>query len=294
MPKTRSARSFLTAICYADIFDYPLDERELVYWSVGPVLEKRAVKPFPEGLYFLRGRKNIIPIRQKRQQWARDKWAIAERVGRWLRFVPSLYLVGVTGGLAMDNAHLNDDIDLFFIVSPGTLWTSRLVITLLVELLGLRRHPEDTQVENKVCLNMFMAADTLGLSAAERDLFAAHEVLQMEPLWDKQGMYKKFLKANSWVRNFLPNAWRQKTAALPVMRYTSGVLHGVCVFAFRLCERPVRYLQLRYMELRRTNEVITDTVLRFHPRDVRVRVKKELGRRLARYNIPLDNVFYGR
>jgi len=48
------------------------------------------------------------------------------------------------------------------------------------------------------------------LPESERDLFSAHEVLQMEPVFDRGNTYKKFLLANKWVKTFLPNAWRYR------------------------------------------------------------------------------------
>ena len=61
-----------------------------------------------------------------------------------------------------------------------------------------------------------------------------------------------------------------------------------------MIELLARKLQLWYMKKRRTNEVITDTALRFHPKDARVWVKKKFAARLKRYHIPLDKVFYAR
>lgn len=57
-------------------------------------------------------------------------------------------------------------------------------------------------------------------------------------------------------------------------------------------ERLARFIQLWYMRKRRTTEVISDRVLRFHPRDARIWVKDTLQKRLAPFNIPLDNIFY--
>ena len=59
-------------------------------------------------------------------------------------------------------------------------------------------------------------------------------------------------------------------------------------------EPVAKYLQLWYMRRHRTHEVLTDTVLRFHPKDARVWVKRKLAARLARLHIPLDIIFYGR
>ena len=87
----------------------------------------------------------------------------------------------------MDNADKQDDIDFFIITAKGTMWTTRLCSAFLLSAAGLRRTPNQKQVANKICLNMFMQEGDLSLPASERDLFSAHEVLQMVPLWEREG-----------------------------------------------------------------------------------------------------------
>jgi len=53
-------------------------------------------------------------------------------------------------------------------------------------------------------------------------------------------------------------------------------------------------VQLWYMKKHRTNEVISDTMLRFHPKDARIWIKREFAKRLARYNVPIDKFFNAR
>lgn len=213
-----AANATYITLAYADIFDYPLTDAELGLWMVFVNGEKQKVTG--GFLHYLPGRKHIIATRKKRKSWSKKKWEIAKKVGGLLRLVPTIQLVGVTGGLTMNNAGENDDIDLFFIVAPGSLWTSRLLATILMELVGKRRRPNDQNVTNKICLNMFMSSGALALPQKERDLFTAHEVLQMEPLWERSGTYQEFLQANSWVRTFLPNAWHWR-----IMNYELRIMN---------------------------------------------------------------------
>lgn len=265
-------------LAYADVFHYPLTRQELIRWFLYYPVR-------PNGVPKDAGSKK----KNSKAPWQANKWAIARRAGRWLCLIPTIQLVGVTGGLAMNNAARDDDIDLFFIVSCGTLWISRMLSTILVDILGLRRHPGDRHVANKVCLNMFMSQKAVGLPAADRDCFTAHEVLQMVPLWEQKGIYGKFLSANRWAETYLPNAWKEKKeTTVPLMCASFPPV----IWFMRLLEWPVKQLQLWYMARRRTREVITDTALRFHPKDARVWITKRLAVRLGRVGIPLDKVFY--
>lgn len=281
-------------IAYADIFDYPLTPQEVRLWSIG-----KTTVALPNKRYMtLRGRNRLIVLRAQREKWAKKKWRRAMWVASYFRWIPSLLLVGVTGGLAMNNVKRDDDIDLFIITSRGTLWTSRLLISILTQALGVRRLPNQKYVTDKICLNMFMAENALALNPRERDLFAAHEILQMRPLWERDGTYSRFLNANTWVKEFLPNAWEEKQK-LPITNNQSpNKLFSLCLdigyWILRIVEQPARLLQLWYMQTRRTSEVIEPGVLRFHPVDARTWVRNKYETRLKKLNLPLDNIFYHR
>ncbi len=301
--------AILISVLYADIFDYSFTLEEMRTWLVFYKNNQLSQKSFSHidvisrehAHYFvLPKRHSLIAIRKKRFKYSKEKWKSALRVSQILQILPSVQLVGVTGALAMNNAKKNDDIDFFIIVYPETLWVSRLFVTILVELFGRRRRPNELNPANKVCLNMYVTRSALAVPTKERDLFTAHEVLQMVPLWDRHNTYQKFLKANKWVKTFLPNAWRQKFQASSTK---PGIPFGYLYLIIRYClefviwllrfaEVPARVMQLWYMRKRRSTEIVTDNVIRFHPRDARNWIYDALGKRLKRYNIPLDKIFY--
>lgn len=149
-------------------------------------------------------------------------------------------------------------------------------------------------VSNKICLNMFVADDGLEIPKNEQDLFTAHEVLQMEPLWSRRDTYKRFLQANDWAKWYLPVAWGIKQIGRNQHPKNSYWWTRAARVVLKVFEQPAKYLQLWYMSPRRTNEIVTDSILRFHPKDARIWVRKALEKRLKKRNIPLDNVFYCR
>ena len=278
MSRVSKHEALIATLAYGDIFDYPLTRQELIRWFL-----YYPVRSAPKGFG--------SHVKHEKASWQPGKWMIAERASRWLSLVPTIQLVGVTGGLAMNNAGRDDDIDLFFIVADGTLWISRMLATILMDIIGLRRHPKDQQVANKVCLNMFMTESAMGLAPHDRDCFTAHEVLQMVPLFVRGETYARFLGSNQWVKKFLPNAWREKYQVSGI-RYQEK--SDIGIWCLKLLEKPSRLFQLWYMQKHRTHEVITDTTLRFHPKDARIWIKRKLASRLAAFNIPLDKVFYSR
>jgi len=212
------------AICrtliYADIFDYPLTDKEIWQYLISSTevcfdsLTRELAKAidrkqiFLAGkFYFLRKREKIVAFRQRRAESAGDKMRIAHRVAWWLKFIPMVRMIAITGALTMRNCGKDDDIDLLIVAAKKRLWLTRLLTTFLVELVAKRRRPNDKDFKDKICLNMFLDEENLVLPNTERNLFTAHEVCQLKPIWDKGGVYTEFIKQNKWVTQYLAN-WK--------------------------------------------------------------------------------------
>lgn len=292
----------IATVAYADIFDFPLTRSEVKRWAVGGIDRVPislsgldASKKSTWGYVLLPGRKKLVNVRRSRQKSAVGKWRRIQAASRFFRCVPTLLLMGVTGGLAMNNAKKDDDIDLFFISRKNTLWLTRSLVTFVAEVLGMRRRPGDRKVKDKICLNMFMAEDALSLPRKEQDLFAAHEVLQMVPLWEREGIYQRFLSVNRWASYFLPNAWHEKIRGFTAGRkLRKNIVFSRILAVAGLLEPIANLSQRMYMRRRRTSEVIRSGMIRFHPNDARKWVREKYIIRLGKWDIPLDKIFYHR
>lgn len=215
-------KAILKTLAYADVFDYPLTLKEIQLFLIASPeenyslkeIEKEINKPELHSLidsqknyFFLKNRQEIISLRQKRSFYSSQKLHLAKKTANWLKLIPFIKMVGITGNLAMNNADENDDIDLLIITGGKRLWLTRLLTIFLIELVSKRRRPGDKEVKDKICLNMFLDEEHLALPKNERNLFTAHEVYQLKILWQRKDIYQKFLKENQWCKNFLPN-WK--------------------------------------------------------------------------------------
>jgi predicted nucleotidyltransferase len=290
----------LAAIVYADIFDYPLTAHELIQWipsgkSLSPrlieeyirlLIKKHRIGYTPPFIYLL-GRKKTIQFRIERLAESLGKWKQIWRTAKILQYIPTISLVGVTGSLAVNNADKEDDIDLLIIAKHNTLWITRFLATVIVEIFAKRRHPADIEVKNAVCLNMFFTDRSLQIPNKEHGWYTAHEVLQMVPVWERNHMYTKYLQANRWVGTWFKFAYEvQKLKQIP--KYSTRNKH---IKWYHLLNRPMKYVQLWYMRRRRTTETVSDTILRFHPNDARIWIRKSFLTKLRQYKVPLDKRF---
>lgn len=289
------------AILYGDIFHYPLTYKELWRWSVGYPVSAADVFGYTQGnecpmLYYVRSKHWHVAKRLVRSNAAKTKWQQGQQISWWISLIPTVLFVGVTGGLSCDNADPDDDIDLCIVTASHTLWITRLFVTILVELVARRRRPGDTQVVDAICLNLFFSRKGMALPVSSQNLYIAHEVLQMVPLFDRGGIYHEFLRMNSWVSSYLPNAWAERQPLSPVrgnsfFQYVAKVISFLGIVPLMFCEKTAQYVQVWYMRKRRTIETVTDENIAFHPRDVTQSVKKAWLMRGKRYQIPLDKVF---
>jgi hypothetical protein len=168
------------------------------------MLESEELKNYIEdynGFYFLKGRRDLVGNRIGKDKNSIDKYKIAENVTRWLRFMPFVRMISITGTVAMKNCEKSSDVDFFVTLEKGRIFTGRLFLTAMVHLLGQRRYAK--KIKNRICLNYFVATGSLEIK--KKDLFAANEYSFLYPLFGFE-TYQNFGKANvSWVRRFKPN-----------------------------------------------------------------------------------------
>lgn len=299
---TKINEAILRTLIYADLFDYPLTMEETWQFLIMSQSSKEEVKKIYQdlkltkergGFYFLKGREKIVELRKKRQKWSQKKLKIVQKTAAFLKLIPWVKMVGLTGSLAILNSDKEDDIDILIVSTKKRLWLTRLLVIFLVSLVGQRRRPQDANVKDKICLNMFLDEEHLEVPTAEQDLFSAHEVNQMKLLWDKDKMYTRFLQGNQWVKKYLPNGLNltlktkhSKLKKVFSLQFLIPVCHfAFCLLNFDFIENLVKIFQLWYMRKRRTTEVISDGIIRFHPRDARSWVMTDYQKRLEKLGI---------
>lgn len=293
MDRETRASIFKTLI-YSDIFDYPLRKEEVWRFLISGKSVQR--KEFEEELnrvsgaklvhleggdfYCLLGRGEIVKTRIKRLKESNKKIISAKKIVKILSLVPTVSFIGISGALARKNSDAKDDIDIFVIARNKSLWITRLMLVLLLILMGQYRW-RGKKESHKVCLNMLI--DEKVLEFENQDLYTAHEIIQLRPVFDRKNTYNKFLSANRWINKFLPNGIDIKS-----LRYknTKRNLLNILISQYlSLFEPLAKLLQLLYMKKHRTKETAEDHFIAFHPFDYKSYVLKEYNKRLGGYEI---------
>lgn len=281
----------MKALIYSDIFDFPLTKKEIWKFWIGKKVSKkcfdRELKSlsgvgFKHNFHYLLGREEIVERRIERKKESRKKLELAKKIIKYLSIVPTVSLIGISGGLALENAEKEDDIDIFVITSKGSLWITRLILVFLLIIMGQYRG-RDKKVSQKVCLNMLIDENALEFEKGKQNLYTAHEALQLLPIFERNNMYRKFIEANQkWIVKFLPNSVGHESAREIRKRQNSFFIIS-CLLS--ILEQIAKAVQMRYMKRHITKETIENDFLAFHPFDYSKHVSREYNKRLKQYEI---------
>ena len=298
---TASEQAILTTIIYSDIFSFPLTKDELWKFLIS---EKKIAREefekslsllqkiitYKNGYYCLFGREDIIRKRQQNTSEVKKKMKRARFAAKKLSRIPTIVFIGISGGLAVENVTKDDDIDLVIIVKTNTLFMSRLLVLSLLQYLGIRRTRTLKKTADTICTNLFFDDSALSWFGNHKDIYTAREIAQIVPLFEREEMYQKFIKANIWIEKYLPNirisefshpGKRVEGAHLGLKRFWTSQNDGF--------EYLARKLQMRIMKTHKTKEIVTKHVLAFHPNDYRVKALRQLRLKMRQFGL-LTNI----
>lgn len=230
------------------------------------------------GFYFLPGRREIIRIRLDRYNIAEIKYKKAVRLVKFLSLIPYIKMIAVCNTLGYSNSRRQADIDFFIITAKNRIWISRFLTTFFLKICGLR--PKGKNLQDKFCLSFFVSEDNLNLqdlTLGQNDIYFQFWLTQLVPVYNTDGTYEKFLKANSWDKSYLPNCLDFQTSRRRRVKDRCKLFKKIWNFlTTNLDEKFYKWLQLKILPKKLkdlvnqdTRVVLTDQVLKFHDNDRR-------------------------
>lgn len=288
-------QSILATLAYHDIFDYPLKAEEVHRFLIDKKVDKSQVATQlnkltskstigqKQGFYYLKNRSTLVKTRLAREKHSEKKFKRALFYASLLKIIPTIKLAAVSGALAMENSNKNDDIDIIIIASRGYLWTTRFFANLI--LWPFKRDPRGKHLSNKACLNLFL--DEKALKIKDQNLYTAHEICQIKPILDRDNTYQKFIRANLWIKKYLPN-WKPEivnSKSKIVNRKGKKAIYLPFTINNSPTENILKSFQLSYMRSKISTERIWDKQLFFHPANTQEKVLSEYRKRLKKLNL---------
>ena len=295
--KTSLQGAIVRTIAFFDLFSYPLTAEQVwkflnVKCELGEILEiLENMKSIEEknGFYFLSGQEEIIKERMARYNKTDKKFKRALLIMKIFKFIPWIKMVAIGNIIGEHNLKERGDIDLFIITAKKRVWITRFFCVLITKVLRLRPTPGNTC--NKICLSFFVSEDAMNLAnlMMPDDIYFLHWLAGLVPIYDSNNVYEKFIDANFWLKNYLPN-WQANEINYKrdAGRAKGRFYYDVVDIFFGELESRLKNYQLKIMP-RKLNKIMnidtrvmtSDSVIKLHTNDRRDYYKERLDEKLS-------------
>lgn len=271
-------KAILEVLCYFGVFSFPVSLYKVA--SYLPLVDASvSIRDIESALNRLVQHGHIVrhdthyylstvkPVSlEKRYKYSVVALDLANYAASYIKKVPWIRLIAVTGSVASHNKTENDDIDIFIVTQKNRLWISRFFVFLILNSLNLYRTEKASQ--NKLCTNLFV--DESNAVWHDKSQYIAHEIVSMLPLYSRHHSYFTFLSANSWIQHFYPNFKFYSIDPKEKQTETNVLMN--------LCETFFRNTQLIYMNSKKTSENVSDGVAHFNKRDSKNKILSEFSK----------------
>ncbi len=296
---TELEKRILKTIIYFDLFNYPLTSWEVWKWLInetGRPFEKVDFFKVRETLsqsqylkekiklrnnfYFLDNRDQLVEERMANYIHAWQKFRKIKRIVKILKLIPFIKLIAVCNDLAYFNAPADSDLDFFIITQKKRIWITRFLSVLIIKLLNLR--PTEKNKKDKVCLSIFVNEDKLNLEYLKINSDDIHFIYWLEnliPIYDADGYYQRLREANTWINNFIPQAFpyepnpRQKVGEGKLIKIIKNIFSFLTLDFdenfYRWFQNKKFSSRIKEMMNKDTRVVVNDQILKFHTNDNR-------------------------
>lgn len=125
------------------------------------------------------------------------KLARAKKALAMFQAIPFLRSVSITGSVSFGSAQKTSDIDLFCATAPKRVWTARMGVLILTELLG-RRRERTRGGADKLCANYFASENA---EFPVQNIASAHLFARAIPMWGETSL-NHLREKNRWIQQF--------------------------------------------------------------------------------------------
>ncbi len=231
----------LTSLTYSSLFNYPLSKEELElrlvaadkldqFWprlnnlnwldrkncnmthalrylvKKGKVV-KHKKQFFPHDFFLTEI--NPFELRVKKKHWSQQ---LRQELGPILSYAQKhswIKAVAITGSAALNSAWQGDDVDLMIVTQKKRLWIVRTTLLFWGLIKGKKKLFKASSKQDW-CFNLWLSEDKLGMGTERRSLYTAFEICQADWICQTEGLERRFLETNSWVKDYLPNYYQSK------------------------------------------------------------------------------------
>jgi len=269
-------KAILDTLKYRRIFNCPMNIFQI--WNYLIASATPNIQTFQENLARLVKEKKVI---EKQNLYSLDKinpneldikikharklLEKAQATANYLKQIPWIELVAVTGSVAAFNADKDDDIDVFIVTRENRLFLSRFFIVAVLKILRIYWNAQ--KPGGTICPNIMMSTKSLTWEKDKQNIYTANEISMLYPLFSRNNCYFNFMEQNSWTTKYLPNI---NVTSVPIKPLKKRLLN----VAFNFLELAAMKIQTNYMKSKMTKEVVTKNFIHFNTHDISPNILK--------------------
>ena len=217
---------------------------------------------------------HLLGVKEKPGVYEYQFLSKAESYKKIFRSIPWILWIAICNSVSMNACHKDSDIDLFIITKRNRIWTTRVIITLILSLLWERKN--EKKHRDKFCLSFFITEDFLDLSslALEKDIYLAYWIENHIPLIEKENMFQKFKDANTWYQIEGKERKAQKGKEEIISR-KSHIFSSFCEYIFQkiFLKKTKKSFQKLWKPFW---IIIEENILKFHNKDKRKEIQEKI------------------
>jgi predicted nucleotidyltransferase len=272
--------AILNTLKYRQIFDCPMSCHQIWNFLISSkhIDEQIFTKALNEmvrdnkinlkGSWYFVGKIDEVKI-EKRRERAEKLGQQARKITGYLKQIPWIEMIAVTGSVAAYNADDRSDIDMMVVTKPNRLWLTRLFLVSALKLLGVYWNTQ--KPAGTICPNILITFDNLTWSSDKQNVYTANEVSLLCPLFFRHNCYFTFLHQNSWVTRYLGNILIPDCKPQPPTKPTAIVKLA------DLIEMTVMNFQMLYMKNKKTTEIVSKNFVHFNTNDASGIILQKFG-----------------
>lgn len=209
-----------------------------------------------------------------------------QKYSKYISWIPWLQMLAVCNSLSMYATKEKwSDIDIFIITSKNRLWSVRIIITLIFQLLWVRRY--GNKIKERFCLSFFIDETAMDFSSfsIENDVYLYYWTYYLKPIVNKNDIYNKFIKTNTklWInidtlhKDNLKYLVYNKPSITPML-----FLWKIETFLWDILETICKNIFLPKTLAHKKKLwdpwglIIDDHILKFHDKDTRLEIRDRL------------------
>lgn len=298
---TSLQQDIVRALAYFDVFLYPLTKEQVyAYLPRNSVTIQQLENDLKDlvragllkenaGYYFFADRSaTVAATRREDERRAATMLKRAFWISLFLKQIPFVRAVFITGSLSKNVASTSSDVDFMIVTAPNRLWISKMILT------GIRRIFFFNTIKY-FCFNLFVTDK--GFSFPEKNVFNAIEIATTQVVWN-EAAHDRFCSANPWVHMFLPN-WSKNYQGFRLLRSKASPIQSISEFVLNalplnsldafLLEAARKFWKKRHSQL---DEDKFNALFQCKPdissvwsHDLQTQTMNEYRRRLAQFGI---------